>query len=227
MTIDLYLSVFSPPCRTVQFVAKQLGIDVNLKNIDLRNGDHLKPDFVKLNPAHTIPTIDDDGFVLWESRAIAQYLCNKYAPDSELYPQDPERRAIVDRLLNFDIGTITPSIRDAFVVKLLRGKEPEEGKLEAFKNNLTLLSTFIGENNYVAGNNLTIADLSLLAIFAIVRITDFDLKEYPRVNGWLERLESELPYYEELQGNIIKILPTLFENIRSNAQQQANITTRV
>ncbi len=70
-----------------------------------------------MNPTHTIPTIDDDGFILWESRAIAQYLCNKYAPDSDLYPQDPQRRAIVDRLLNFDIGSFSPSIRQALVMK--------------------------------------------------------------------------------------------------------------
>ncbi len=61
-----------------------------------------------------MPTIVDDGFALWESRAIMQYLCNKYAPDSDLYPKDPKERAKVDRMLNFDIS-LFGSIRQAKV----------------------------------------------------------------------------------------------------------------
>ena len=57
-----------------------------------------------------MPVIDDDGYILWESRAIMQYLCNQYAPDSTLYPRDPEKRATVDRLLNFDLKTLSHAV---------------------------------------------------------------------------------------------------------------------
>ncbi len=62
-----------------------------------------------------MPTIVDNGFAVWESRAIIQYLCNKYAADSDLYPKDPKGRANVDRMLNFDISYYT-SIREALVI---------------------------------------------------------------------------------------------------------------
>lgn len=54
--------------------------------------------------------IDDNGFVLWESRAIMQYLCNKYAPNSHLYPSEPRQRATVERLLNFDVKTLSHAV---------------------------------------------------------------------------------------------------------------------
>jgi len=101
MTIDVYLASASGPCRAVLMTAKYLGIDVNQKVVNLMAGDQLKPEYIKMNPQHCVPTIDDGGFYLWESRAIQTYLVNKYAPDSPIYPKDPQARAIVDRMLFF------------------------------------------------------------------------------------------------------------------------------
>ena len=68
-----------------------------------------------MNEAGQVPVIDDDGFKLGESRAIIQYFCNKYVPDSELYPKDPKKRAQVDRLLYFDAGTLFTATRGVIV----------------------------------------------------------------------------------------------------------------
>ena len=106
-------------------VIKHLDLDVNHFVIDLTKGEQKNPEYLKvndlmilfqgqflnfffsqINEAGQVPAIDDDGFKLGESRAIATYLCNKYAPDSELYPKDPKKRAQVDRLLYFDAGTL-------------------------------------------------------------------------------------------------------------------------
>ncbi len=77
MTTDLYYMSLSAPCRAVILTAKMAGVELNLKTLDLFAEEHLKPEFIKINPQHTVPTLDDNGFVVTESRAICAYLVNK------------------------------------------------------------------------------------------------------------------------------------------------------
>lgn len=67
MTIDLYYMSESPPCRAVQMVAANLNIPLNLKPLNLSTGEHLTDnEFGKLNPQRVVPTLVDNGTVLWE-----------------------------------------------------------------------------------------------------------------------------------------------------------------
>ncbi|GBP40297.1 Glutathione S-transferase 1, isoform C [Eumeta japonica] len=68
-----------------------------------------------MNPQHTVPTMVDGDFTLWESRAISRYLVNEYGKDSSLYPEDPKVRAMVDQRMDFDLGILYPRFRDYFV----------------------------------------------------------------------------------------------------------------
>ena len=86
-------------------------------------GEHLTPEYLKLNPHHTIPTLDDDGFVLYESRAIITYLVDKYAPNSSLYPQDVKKRALVDQALQFDGTTLYPTMGMVVYPAIKLGKQ--------------------------------------------------------------------------------------------------------
>ncbi len=63
------------------------------------------------------------------------------------------------------------------------------------------MDTIIGDNNYVTGDELTIADLSLLASSTVFAIANFDLSGYKNVENWIKRLQNELDYYEEINGD--------------------------
>lgn len=116
MPVTLYHFPPSAPSRSALMTTRALKLDVDVKVINLFAKEQLKPEFIAINPQHCIPTLSDDGFVLWESRAINSYLVNKYGPQSELYPQaDLQYAATINRLLYFDMGTLYPSIRNICV----------------------------------------------------------------------------------------------------------------
>lgn len=113
--IDLYYLNLSAPCRSVVMTAKMLGVDLNLKVVNLMAGEQMKPEFLKMNPQHTVPLLDDAGFYLPESRAICAYLVNKYGKDDKLYPKVPKERAIVDQRLYFDMSKFYDSFGNYYV----------------------------------------------------------------------------------------------------------------
>lgn len=80
--------------------------------MNLFQKEQLHGNFTQVNPQHTVPTIDDNGFILWESRAIGAYLADSRHPNGHsLYPKDIKQRAIIDQRLQFDCGTLYPRIR--------------------------------------------------------------------------------------------------------------------
>lgn len=58
----------------------------------------------QLNPQKEIPVLDDDGFLLGESIAIMQYLCDQYAPENPIYPKEPKKRALVNHRMLFNMA---------------------------------------------------------------------------------------------------------------------------
>ena len=97
--LKIYGSDLSSPSNKVRFAANALGLKYEYVKVNLREGEHRKPEFLKLNPVGKIPAIDDDGFVLFESNAIIRYLADKN--NSDLYPKPLKERAVVDEWFEF------------------------------------------------------------------------------------------------------------------------------
>lgn len=200
MPIDLYYLPASAPCRSVILTAKALGIDLNLKLTNLQAGEHLTPEFIKLNPQHTIPTIDDNGFGLWESRAILAYLVNAYGKDDSLYPKDPKKRAIVDQRLYFDMGTLYGRFADYYYPVYFSGSPYDPAKLEKINDAMKFLDTFLEGQEYAAGDHLTIADLALVTSISTYEAVDYDLSPYKNITRWYAKVKQTAPGYAEDNG---------------------------
>ncbi|XP_046386069.1 glutathione S-transferase 1-like [Ischnura elegans] len=180
MPLDLYCVDVSPPVRAVLLTGKALGIEFNLKLVDLFKGDHLSPEFTKINPRHTIPTLVDDGFILWDSHAIIAYLVNKYGKDDSLYPKDPQARAVVDQMLHFDTGTLFPRLRNIGFPLLFLGKKDLDPKSKKdVEEAYGFMESFLEGQDWVAGKTMTIADFCCVAT-----ITSLELSVIPMVQDF-------------------------------------------
>nr|CAD7259412.1 unnamed protein product [Timema shepardi] len=172
MSLDFYYVPLSPPCRSVLLVAKAVGIKMNLKLVDLGSGENLTPQYLKMNPQHTVPTLNDNGFSLWESRAILGYLVNKFGEsDDPLYPRDPKKRALVDQRLYFDIGTLYQRFGDYCYPVIFNGAEFEPEKLAKLEEAVQFLDKFLEGQQWVAGSNLTIADISIVVTLSSAEVS--------------------------------------------------------
>jgi glutathione S-transferase len=184
--------------------AKELGLELNLKVLDLMKKEQMAPEFLKINPQHCIPTLDDNGFVIWESRAVLTYLVNKYSPGHSLYPSCPQKRATIDRFLQWDVGAFYPAIGGVIYPKFLFGKEPEPEKFTALTEKMALLETMLGSNQYLTGDTLTLADLSIYAGLSMLEISTHDLSSTPNIAAWVLRMKA-LPYDGEINAKAMEM----------------------
>lgn len=193
--LKIYGSDLSAPSNKVRFVANALELKYEYVFVNLRAGEHQKPEFLKLNPVGKIPTIDDDGFYLFESNAIIRYLCEKN--NSPLYPKGLKDRAIVEQWLDFGsmhVGAAFSKVMYNRVFAPIRKIAVDENSI---KEGLSFLERFLpvvdsqlGKNLYLAGKNLTIADFNLLALLDPAEIADIDLSKYKNLTAWRGKLKQ-------------------------------------
>lgn len=150
----------------------------------------------QINPQHTIPTLVDGDFALWESRAICSYLVEKYGKDDKLYPKDAQKRALVNQRLYFDMGVFYQRFGDYWYPQIFAKQPANPENLKKMEDGVGFLNTFLEGHQYATGNELTIADLSLAASAATYEVAGFDFSKYPNVHAWLERCKKNAPGYE-------------------------------
>ncbi|KAK3911075.1 Glutathione S-transferase 1, isoform D [Frankliniella fusca] len=197
-TVEIYGFIVSPPTRSTMMTCEAIGIDYKLNVLDVTKWEHHEPEYLKLNPIHSIPTLVDDDYVLFDSHAISAYLISAYGKEDKWYPKEPRLRGIVDQRLHFDNGVLMPSFKSVGV-PILFGQVPDTSVLTKLKEALLDLDKLLGDSQFIALDWPTIADLhcAVTAMSAEFMLPDFIT---PRVSAWLRRCEKALPGYEKVNG---------------------------
>ncbi|MBH67635.1 MAG: glutathione S-transferase [Rhodospirillaceae bacterium] len=124
-----------------------------------------EPHYLAMNPNARVPTMEDNGFILWESNAIIRYIGSKYGND-DIIPSDIQTRASADRWMDWQQTTVAPIITPIFW-GLVRTPE-EKRNLETIEENrikmidvMRILDENLSDKPYVAGDRFTIGDIPL------------------------------------------------------------------
>ncbi len=201
--LNLYVFPPSPRAFKVIALATHLGLDFEKRMVDLTKGEQRRPEFTALNPNQRMPVLEEDGFVLWESNAILQYLADK-KPASGLLPTDTRARADVTRWQCWDLANWDPAcavmIFERLVKKLLQIGEPDLGEIakgeERFHRAAGILDAHLKGRKYVAGDKLTVADFSIGAPLNLAAPAQLPVSGYAEIRRWHAGL-SELPAWRQ------------------------------
>lgn len=204
-TPTLYVYHLSPPCRAVIMAAKFIGLQPNLKVVNLLKEEQKEESFLKINPDHTVPTLVIDGVItLWESRAIMQFLVDYYAPNHAIYPRDPVKRARIDRMLQYDLWAVFTNVRAYLLPQVQEKKDPDPEKEQEVIKVLDYIENILKDSKFVAGSDVTIADLSITANLSLLEIIGWDFERWPKVNRWRASIRLAVALYDEINSAVLE-----------------------
>jgi glutathione S-transferase len=195
--MKLYMNTLSPNVRRVRLAAAVLGLSLEEKKLDFAKGEHKNPEYLALNPNGAVPTLVDGEFVISESRAIMQYLAAK-KPESGLLPRDEQARADVTRWQFWDSSHFSPQLGTLIFQKLLKPMmgmgEPDMGKIEealaGFRRFAAVLDKRLEGRQYIVGDSLTLADLTIASSLMYAKQTEAPVAEFPNVQKWFARISD-------------------------------------
>lgn len=152
------------------------------------------PAYRKLNPNGLVPTIEDDGFVLWESNAIVRYLAAKPGAGG-LWPADPKARARADQWMDWQVSTFWPAIRTLFM-GLVRTPEPERDQ-QAIESSrlktaeaLAIVDAALESHPFLAGDAFSMGDIPLGCGIWRWMALPIERPPLPNVQRWFDALAA-------------------------------------
>ena len=176
---------------------EELGLKYERVDAGMEHGVVKTPEYRKMNPNSLVPTIDDDGFVLWESHAIVRYLAAKHGAGT-LWPVDLKQRADSDRWMDW-AKTFQDALRAVFW-GLVR-TPPEKRDLKAIEEGkkrcgelLAIPDQALAHKPYFVGNSLTIGDIPLGCHVQLWMRLPIERPSHPNLERWFERLCARPAY---------------------------------
>ena len=180
-------------CYKVRLALEQLALAYRWVEVDSTQGGTRTPEFLARNPNGKVPTLQlEDGRYLPESNAILFYL----SEGTPLAPSGRIERARMLQWMFFEQYSHEPYIAVArFIVHYLPPDSPRRAELprllERGNQALAVMEQHLAREPFFAAGRYTVADIALYAYTHCAGIAGFDLKRYPAVSAWLERVRSQ------------------------------------
>ncbi len=180
--------------QKVMWTVSELGLEAERLDAGMEFGVVSEPWFETYNPNRLVPTIDDDGFVLWESNVIVRYLAAKHSL-GELMPSEPQTRAAAEMWMDWQQTAIIPDLGRLYrgIVRTApdaRDHDAIESAAKKVEAGLRMLDNRLAGRAYLMGDRFTIADIPLGCAGYRWYALDIPHPDFPNVAAWYERLTA-------------------------------------
>jgi glutathione S-transferase len=183
-------------------------------------GGARSPEYLQINPWGNIPSIDDNGFILYEANAILCYLAEKFGW-MDVYPSDISQRARIHQYLHWH-HEHTRKLSLNLVAPILR-RDPITSNdthlvIEA-SDVVRDVNAYFGSNPFLCGNTMSIADIIAYCEVGQLQPTFFDLWDfngYPNIQRWLQTMMKQ-PMHDEAHKGLVKFL-LRFRTLRADRE---------
>jgi glutathione S-transferase len=158
----------------------------------LQFGHNKTPEYLAKNPMGLVPLLEDDGFVLWESNAIARYICAKYAP-AKLYYEDLQARADAERWMEWQGGALNTALVPAFYILVRAAPEKRDlsavdASLEKTGELIAMFEAHLQGRDFVAGGQFGFGDIGMAPIAHRWLHMPCTRAPIPKIEAWYQRM---------------------------------------
>ena len=176
--------------------AEWLELDYELIPMDFSQAEHKTPEHLARHPLGKVPVIEHDGRVLFESNAISIYLAA--VSGSALYPADAHAQGLVHQwidMVSFHPGRwLAEHYFQHFIKPKFLGGEPDHRELEQANSfldqQLPVLEQHLASQPWLAGKDITVADLVAVCYFHTTEFSGYSLDSYPAITAWYQRIRA-------------------------------------
>lgn len=188
--------------QKVMWAVHEIGIEFEHEIVGMEHGKVGEDWYRAMNPNSLVPTIEDDGVVLWESNVIVRYLAAKHAGGT-LIPTDNAGRAEAEMWMDWQQTVLHEGIRPVFW-NIIRTPPsgPDQAAIdtgcEKMKAGLAMLNARLADRDFIMGDQLTVADIPAGCVVYRWYALPVEHGDFANVRAWYERLAERATYKEHV-----------------------------
>ena len=192
--LKIWGRISSVNVQKVVWCADEIGLQYERVDAGGSFGQTRTAEYLAMNPNALVPTIDDDGFVLYESNAIVRYLAGRHSAD-KLWPTDLRKRADADRWMEWQSTSFTPAMRDVFW-QLIRTPQAQRDMAAVEKSRAEcdrlagILDAHLAKKRYLTDHGFTAADIVVGCAAHRWLLLPVQREGRPHLQRWYDQIKS-------------------------------------
>ena len=199
MTMKIFGHPMSTCTRKVVMTLAETNTPYELSVVDFAKGEHKQPAHMAHQPFGQVPALDDDGFALFESRAMCRYINEKV--NGKLVPSDLQGRAVMEQWISIESANFTPHVMK-FVYEHVFHRPQEAAVIEAatkgLETALTIMDAHLAKASYFAGTDFSLADVCFMPYFEYAMATPAkaQIAKHVNVQAWWNRVSERATWHK-------------------------------